>query len=231
MTTVSKERLQKRIEKYLGSPEAARRFEEETTPLWMGLLISAGSIFIGSVMIATVLGAWHGIKLVWFGLRGGGFQGNCGKKLIDNAERIQGVIGTVIISGPAVGSKGKRPSLVLGSFQEVPLNDLDRLGTFLGQLYTGEIDDSKHEELSELLHDDVYQPDRRRVVPKKYRMGYRLYLFDVLIDSEEVHLTDDQAMVALIALAGPDGAAMQIPWSVVQPLFREGTATASREIL
>ncbi|TWT55309.1 hypothetical protein KOR42_29370 [Thalassoglobus neptunius] len=231
MTTVSKERLQKRIQKYVRSPEATRRFEEETTPFWLGHFINFGAIAVGTALTATVIGAWKGLQFIWFGLRNGGFRGNFGKKFLDDSERIQGVIGTVIISGPEVGSKCLRPSLVLGSFQEVPLHDLARLGAFMGQVYMGEIDDPKHEELSELLHDDVFQPHRRRVVPKKYRMGHRLYLFDVLIDSEEVHLTDDQAMAALVALAGSDGAAMQIPWSVVQSLVQDGTVISDRDLL
>lgn len=214
---VSQQTLNRSVQDFLDSSAATELFDEHSSPRWMSLMLTFVMLGVGLLLIASILGAWKGIKLIQMALQGKAFQGESGEKFARRKSEVRGLIGHLIMAGPAMGHRGERAALILGAFEEVPHDHLRKLAQFCGRLYSGEIEDPRHDELHDLLLDDTYRPDRRRVVPKPYRKGYRLYLFDLRIQRAETREIDDARVTGLLALPGSDGAAIQLPWDIVSP--------------
>jgi len=170
---------------------------------------------IGLCMLPTIVYTLAGLQALWSLARLQFLE-----PMYDNAarhpERLVPLIGHGIIIGP-----DQKHALVLGTL--LPSNScsadwLAQLAEWLGAVYTGRAPDLHlHQELSALLHDDMYRPDRRRRVPERYAGGYELYLFDVELNLSESLLTPHGNLLFVFAAEpGEKGEIAALPWHVAR---------------
>lgn len=219
---VSQEILDSSVQRFLNSTDGEEFLEGHSTPVWMGVILSGFLLAMGLFLCSTIIGAKSGFRYIWKGLRGEAFKLDSGGKLQRQRDDIRSFIGHVIIAGPPIGVKGERAALVLGAFQPVPHDTLAELSQFFSQVYLEQIDDPAHADLRDLLQDDIFQANRRRIVPKPYRKGLRLYFFDMRLDVEQTVTIEESSLTGVIAIPGPDGTALQLPWEVVASAVETG---------
>jgi hypothetical protein len=138
------------------------------------------------------------------------------------------VLGVVVLGNDSLfGTKGVvAPALFLGCFDTSDENTLERLGPTASALadlhgkdpanYTGSL-----QEACRIVNDDSYRADRRRRLPQGLVEGNKLWLFDLMLVSEDLPAPDlrDSPYLVCMASPGESGSIIQVPSSV--PVFTE----------
>ncbi|MCA9246193.1 MAG: hypothetical protein KDA42_03730 [Planctomycetales bacterium] len=217
------DRMDRQFRKYLETPQSEPVWEAVTNSVLFNIVAFAILLPVGLLLICTIVFVKIGASLVYASVAGfvtlEVFR-NDRKRLEKHPEEI-----VPIVLASIIGSRADK-GLFLGSFSrsvQEDVNFLARKAKEFGELYVGAIQPGAHEELVELLNDDVYIGSRRRVVPVASAEGRQLILFDVSFNRRDLHFArDDTVWIATAAMVKnrggndvPQGQIVQIPWSVV----------------
>jgi hypothetical protein len=107
------------------------------------------------------------------------------------------------------------PGMVIGSFDDDPALSADvmlQLATELHAIYANGPTSAAQQPVCDMLRDDTYQTDRRRLLPLDYTRGKRIYIFDLWFDNDwlpagKTHM----ACLPCIAKPGDEGPIMIVP--------------------
>lgn len=217
--------LDQAARKFLDSPDGKKLIDDETVPLWLGLILAAGSVAVGCLMVPTIVKTAAGLGLIWRGLTFHAMTSSSGPKIQSGRDKVRGLIGHVIIVGPAM-RPNRQAALMLGSFEEVAPDKLARLAESFGELYGASKAEKQLRPMQKLLKDDQFQENRRRPVPAAFSEGEQLYLFDIVLDTTQLS-DDDQPLAACIANPGKSGAILQVPWEAVASVVGSSSGGAN----
>jgi hypothetical protein len=214
--------LNARIRAFLKSPDAKPVWDELTNSVLFNVVASFFMAMIGLILLCTIVltkvgfEMLKGILLSFVTLE---VFRDPKKELQAHPERLQPLVLASVIAAP------NGHGLMLGSLSARTQSNGDFLARKAGELadiYT-EGSSEDEDEITKLLRDDVYVPNRRRQVPASHSEGHDLLLFDMEFDAENIHFSPDETgWVAAVATvkqdeeAGPPrGCVVQIPWRVV----------------
>lgn len=219
---INYEVLNAKVREYLKGPDAKPVWDELTNSVLFNIIGSFFMAIIGLILLCTIV-----LTKVGFEMLKGIFLSFVTLEVFRDPkqefqlhpERLQPLVLASIIAAPS------GHGLMLGSLSARTQSDGDFLARKAGELadiYTeGSSDDE--DEITKLLRDDAYIPNRRRQVPASHSEGHDLLLFDMEFDAEKIHLSaDETGWIAAVATvqqseeAGPPrGCVVQIPWKAV----------------
>jgi len=217
--TIDEVSLRRNLQAFLRSPAAEPVYQELEIPFSVCFLGALLLIVMGTCMLPTIVWTLAGLQLLWGVLTLEPF-----KPAFDNPRKRPESLVPLICHGIIIGPDRKH-ALVLGTFLPPSRYSCDWLAmkaALFGQLYTGEAAASSHDaELLALLRDDAYRPCRRRRVPEPHAEGVEMFLFDVVVNVNEVQVAPFGApLFAFVAEPGEKGDTVNIPWKVAQDAVR-----------
>ncbi len=174
---------------------------------------------VGGVLIVSLVGILPGIWLVAYG----GIREWRRRRARTDAHLgfgcHQPILATLVIGNRALfRQKGAvAPALLLGGFDSQDAAAVEEnaiVATLLAALY-GEDPAAvppEHRAACELVNDDTFQADRRRLVPASLSPKRKLWLFDTMLAGDYFGSgTADSPFIPCMATPGTDGTIMQIP--------------------
>lgn len=219
---VDRSELKRCVDAFVTSDEGRKLIDDKCMPLWLAMIFSVFMLVLGVILVATLRGLEAGGKLLgsvftldlYFGAPGRDFKKRPGETC--------GLILETIIVGPVENKEHHRYSLLAGSFEDIPRDELQAMAEEFGNYYTGsrEPNDEAGDKFVRMLKNDEFTENRRRAVPEPFNRGYEVYLFDLNLNFEELSPLSGRA-AAVIATTGPKGSIIQVPWSVIDSAVRE----------
>lgn len=113
------------------------------------------------------------------------------------------------------GDMSAGPGVVIGSFEDDPTltsGAMIVLASQLHDIYANGPQDAGQQPLCDMLRDHFYQPDRRRLIPREFTQGKRIYLFDLWLHNDwlpagKTHMVS----IPCVAKPGDEGPIMIVP--------------------
>ncbi len=195
------------------TPQSERIWSELESPVWAGFILSAVTLGIGVVLVASIIWARDGFRYLYSGLTLEAVRG-CKSKARTNPALLHSIICHGVITNPQ-----RNLGAVLGSLNEsVDHNRLASLAIRLAEIYRTGSQSPQGSEIATILRDDNYEPYRRRLIPESFSGIADCYLFDVALNPADGSKSDrGSVMYAFVATSDKSQLIEQIPWSVAAP--------------
>ena len=209
-TAAESSKLDEIVRSFLSSKEGNAYLDSRTGPRIGGLIKSGILAFLGFVMTSTIFLIWPGIKWLWQGLTLAPLRDYPSARLRANLGNVRGLLCYPIMSGPGEPLK---PSLLVANVGNQFDPSIVEFAQHCFQLYADMIEPETDEKsLTMLLKDDTFHENRQREVPKEAAPGPGFWLFDAMIDLNEVSA---KGFMICAVIPGKKGALVQLPLSVI----------------
>jgi hypothetical protein len=210
---IDEAQLQTTAQQYLRSPYAQKVYEEFDVSFGMCLFMNCLVGCFGLLMLPTIRWTLDGAKCLWSAATFESF-GAMKKNARHNPGKLRALILHLIIIGP-----DRKHALAVGTFRPAGSYSADWLAQAaakLANIYTQGPSSPSEQPLYELLRDDTFHPNRRRLIPPPIDYGLELMLFDVEIENLAEGRETPYESVMFTFLAEPEekGGIIQVPWAV-----------------